>query len=67
MVFILVRSEQAKTVTHAILVTAGLKTKGRGISFILPVTDAIGMVSQMEFEQLPTDDEIDEQGHRSER
>jgi nitrogen regulatory protein PII len=63
MVFILVKRELAKTITHAILVSAGLKTKGRGISFILPVTDAVGMVTQIkEGDHLPTDDEIDAAG-----
>jgi nitrogen regulatory protein PII len=61
MILILVKKELAKTITHAILVSAGLKTKGRGISFILPVTDAIGMVTPLaEGERLPTDEEIDE-------
>lgn len=60
MILILVKKELAKTITQAILVTAGLKTKGRGISFILPVTDALGMVTPLEEgEHLPTDDEID--------
>lgn len=47
MVLTLVRKEVVKEITKAILASAGLKTKGRGISFTLPVTDAVGIVSQL--------------------
>jgi nitrogen regulatory protein PII len=67
MVFILVKKQFAKAITTAILVSAGLKTKGRGICFILPVTDAIGMVTQLDEGNLPTDEEIDEKAHHSDR
>jgi hypothetical protein len=48
MVLTLVRRSAVKEITHAILVAAGLRTKGRGISFTLPVTDAVGMVTDVE-------------------
>jgi nitrogen regulatory protein PII len=67
MVFLLVKKELTKAITRSILNSAGLKTKGRGICFTLPVTDAIGMVTQLNDSHIPTDDEIDEQAHHSER
>jgi nitrogen regulatory protein PII len=48
MVLTLVRKGAVKGITHAILIAAGLSTKGRGISFTLPVTDVVGMVTEFE-------------------
>lgn len=48
MVFILVTKDMTKEVTKGILESAGLKTKGRGICFTLPVVDAIGIITQKE-------------------
>ncbi|MDR0356921.1 MAG: P-II family nitrogen regulator [Clostridiales Family XIII bacterium] len=48
MVLTLVRKGAVKDVTHAILIAAGLKTQGRGISFTLPVTDVVGIVTDFE-------------------
>jgi nitrogen regulatory protein PII len=48
MALILVKRSAVKEITKAILVESGLKTKGRGISFTLPVTDAVGMVTDMD-------------------
>jgi nitrogen regulatory protein PII len=47
MVLIVVSRESVRDVTHAILEKAGLRTEGRGISFTLPVTDVVGVVSQL--------------------
>jgi nitrogen regulatory protein PII len=42
-VLTLVRRESVKTIVGAILNAAGLRTKGRGISITLPVTDVVGI------------------------
>jgi nitrogen regulatory protein PII len=42
-VLTLVKHSQVRTVMHEILEAAGLRTKGRGISFTLPVTDIVGL------------------------
>jgi nitrogen regulatory protein PII len=41
-VLTVVRRTAVREITHAILETSGLKTKGRGISFTLPITDLVG-------------------------
>ncbi|MDR3071973.1 MAG: P-II family nitrogen regulator [Clostridiales Family XIII bacterium] len=43
MILTLVSKESAKKITREILEKAGLKTPGRGICFVLPVTDAVGL------------------------
>jgi nitrogen regulatory protein PII len=47
MVLIIVQRKNAKVITKAILDQAGLKTPGRGISFTVPVTDVVGITSQL--------------------
>jgi len=49
-VLTLVRKEEVKNVIHEILAAAGLKTKAAGISFTLPVTDFVGISSQIDSE-----------------
>jgi nitrogen regulatory protein PII len=41
-VLTLVRKVAVREIVHAILEAGGLRTKGRGISFTLPVTDLVG-------------------------
>jgi nitrogen regulatory protein PII len=41
-VLTLVVKAAVREITHAILEAGGLRTKGRGISFTLPVTDLVG-------------------------
>jgi nitrogen regulatory protein PII len=41
-VMTIVKRDAVRTITHAILEASGLKTKARGISFTLPVTDLVG-------------------------
>jgi nitrogen regulatory protein PII len=41
-VLTIVKKPAVKDITHAILEAGGLKTKGRGISFTLPITDLVG-------------------------
>ncbi|MDR2156386.1 MAG: P-II family nitrogen regulator [Clostridiales Family XIII bacterium] len=60
MVLTLVRRSAVKEITRAILVAAGLRTKGRGISFTLPVTEAVGMVTDFEPDDAETLDERDQ-------
>jgi nitrogen regulatory protein PII len=50
MVLTLVKKDEAKAITKAILVAAGLKTEGRGICFTLPVTDVVGTTALSEEE-----------------
>ncbi len=47
-VMILVPSEIRDAVLHAVYQAAGLKTAGQGISFSLPVTNAVGLSSDSE-------------------
>lgn len=47
MILIVVKKSDAKNVTHAIVTAAGLKTEGRGICFSLPITDLVGISSQL--------------------
>ena len=47
MVLIIVNNKSVKEITKAILEAAGLKTSGHGISFTLPVTDLVGVVSTL--------------------
>ena len=47
MVLIIVRKTEVKKTTKAILEATGLRTEGRGISFTLPVTDLVGVVSSL--------------------
>jgi nitrogen regulatory protein PII len=42
-VMILVAKDKVKEITQAILQDSGLKTPGRGICFVLPVTEALGL------------------------
>jgi nitrogen regulatory protein PII len=42
-VMTLVKRESVRTIMHAILEEGGLRTKARGISFTLPVTDLVGL------------------------
>jgi nitrogen regulatory protein PII len=55
MVLVLVTRAAVKDITKAILGASGLKTKGRGISFTLPVTDVVGMVTDIEEETPETE------------
>lgn len=55
-VMILVPSEIKDKVLHALYQAAGLKTAGQGISFSLPVTNAVGLSSGT-VETLATKDE----------
>jgi len=41
-VLTIVKRPAVKGIMHAILEAGGLKTKGRGISFTLPITDLVG-------------------------
>jgi nitrogen regulatory protein PII len=45
-VLTLVRREVLRPIIRAILEVAGLKTKGRGISITLPVTDVVGITDE---------------------
>jgi nitrogen regulatory protein PII len=47
-VMTLVRKESVRPIMAAILNAAGLKTKGRGISITLPVTEVIGVTNAEE-------------------
>ena len=47
MVLIIVNNKSVKDTIKAILEVAGLRTSGHGISFTLPVTDFVGVVSNM--------------------
>jgi nitrogen regulatory protein PII len=47
-VMTLVRRESIKPIIAAILEAAGLKTKGRGISITLPVTEVVGITNAAE-------------------
>lgn len=52
MVMTIVKKSDAKNVTQAIVNSAGLKTEGRGISFTLPITDLVGISSQLDSEDV---------------
>ncbi|MDR0817928.1 MAG: P-II family nitrogen regulator [Clostridiales Family XIII bacterium] len=45
-VLTLVRRESLRPIIHSILEAAGLRTKGRGISITLPVTDVVGITDE---------------------
>jgi nitrogen regulatory protein PII len=45
-VLTIVRKTAVRAITHAILEAGGLRTKGRGISFTLPVTDLVGFADE---------------------
>ena len=51
-VLTLVKKEEVKDVIHEILDAAGLKTKAAGISFTLPVSDFVGISSQIDSENI---------------
>lgn len=52
MVLIIVKKNEAKEITHAIVTAAGLKTEGRGICFSMPITDLVGISSQLDSEDV---------------
>lgn len=47
MVLVIVKNESVRETIRSILEVAGLRTSGRGISFTLPVTDLVGVVSTL--------------------
>lgn len=48
LILTIVKKSEAKEVTQAIVKSAGLKTEGRGICFSLPITDLVGIASQID-------------------
>lgn len=52
LILIVVKKSEAKEVTSAIIKASGLKTEGRGISFSLPVTDLVGISSQLDEDEV---------------
>lgn len=43
----LVKHEDTQKIMHAIVENAGLKTEGKGLSFSLPVAEAVGIVHSL--------------------
>ena len=52
LILTIVKKSDAKEVTQAIVHSAGLKTEGRGICFSLPITDLVGIASQIDKEDV---------------
>jgi nitrogen regulatory protein PII len=52
-VLTLVRYEAVREIMHAILEAGGLRTKGKGISFTLPVTDLVGFSEDRDVDNAP--------------
>lgn len=52
MILTIVKKSDAKNVTQAIVKSAGLKTEGRGICFAMPITDLVGITSQLDSEEV---------------
>lgn len=44
----LVKHEDTQKIMHAIVEKAGLKSEGKGLSFALPVAEAVGIVHSLE-------------------
>lgn len=52
MILTVVKKSDVKNVTQAIVEAAGLKTEGRGICFAMPITDLVGITSQLDSEEV---------------
>jgi len=44
----LVKHDETQSIMHAIVAAAGLKTKGKGLAFALPISDVVGIVHSLE-------------------
>lgn len=52
MILTIVKKSDVKSVTQAIIKSAGLKTEGRGVSFAMPITDLVGITSQLDSDEV---------------
>jgi len=44
----IVKHENTQAIMHSIVEAAGLKTAGKGLAFVLPVSDVVGIVHSLE-------------------